>query len=544
VRNLRRSAVIAGVLVLSVVTAGCSNNIGLRDKPNPQWTAFLQSVDRPLTIPAIRQWTHQDGRFELTRDSRLLLGSSDETLMRTARIFAKELAVLGHHLPVLLEADTQARTGDIRLVLSPAASVPGPDGYTMDVSSIVTIMAPENAGVFYGTRTLLQLFTQDKCLNAGRAVDWPRYPERGLTLDIARKYFSAIWIERHIRELAYLKMNYLHLHISDDQGFGIDSKLVPRPAGSISPRLTKHEVKGLVKLSRKYFVSIVPEIDMPGHMGAALESNAAFQIKGPSGRVNKSVLDWANKDARKFAKDLIGEFIALFDGNYWHAGSDEILECLRAWCHPSLIDYARQYAPPGTPLGKLDGKDALHVFLNDIDEFVRSNGKQLRVWNDELKGGHRIPLNSDVVVDWWTNFSILSDWAAISPQELLSAGHQVMNHGAWPTYYVLGANPLFPNASVKVAYEQWRVNEFDGYTYLFGHPFFSDVLAAGEANNRGAALTVWADHPKAETEDEVAAHIAPRLRVMAQKTWESAALTSDYPIFEEIAARVGGAPGF
>jgi hexosaminidase len=522
---------------------GCSSNIGLRDKPNPQWTAFIQSVDRPLTIPAIRQWTRRDGRFELTRDSRLLLGSSDQHLMRTARLFAKELVVLGYRLPVLLEADTQARAGDIRLVLSSALPVPGPEGYAMEVCSMVTIVAPENVGVFYGTRTLLQLITQDRVLDAGMAVDWPRYPERGLTLDIARKYFSANWIERHIRELAYLKMNYLHLHISDDRGFGIDSHWVPRPDGSSSPRLTKHEVKTLVKLSRKYFVSIVPEIDMPGHMGAALKSNRGFQLKGPLG-VNKSVLDWANDSARDFAKNLIGEFIVLFDGNYWHAGSDEIVECLRAWCHPSLIKYARQHAPPGTPLDKLDGKDALHAFLNEIDEFVQGNGKQLRVWNDELKGGYRIPLNGDIVVDWWTNVSFLSDWAAISPQELLSSGHQVVNHGAWPTYYVLGANPLLPNASMKAAYEQWKVNEFDGYTYLFDRPFFSNVVGVGEANNRGAALTVWADHPQAETEDEVAAHIAPRLRVIAQKTWESAALTSAYPIFEEISVRVGHAPEF
>jgi hexosaminidase len=524
--------------------AGCGNNIGVRDKPNPQWTAFVQSVDRPLTIPAIRQWTPKGGRFELTRDSRLLLGSSDQQLMRTARLFANELAILGYRLPVVLEADTHARLGDIRLVLSPTPSVPGPDGYTMAVACMVTIMAPENAGVFYGTRTLLQLFTQDRFLNAGTAVDWPRYPERGLTLDIARKYFSPNWLERHIRELAYLKMNYLHLHISDDQGFGIDSKWVPRPEESSSPRLTKHEVKTLVKLSHKYFVSIVPEIDMPGHMGAALVSKPDFQLRDRSGRANKSVLDWANKDARKFAKNLIREYINLFDGEYWHAGSDEILECLRAWCHPTLTEYARRFAPSGTPLDHLDGKDALHLFLNDIDSFVQSNGKQLRVWNDELKGGHRIPLNNDIVVDWWTNVSILSDWAAVSPQVLLGAGHQVMNHGAWPTYYVLGANPLLPNASMKVAYEQWQVNEFDGYTYLFGHPLFSDVVAAGETNNRGAVLTVWADHPEAETEDEVAAHIAPRLRVMAQKTWESAALTSAYPIFEEIAVRVRHAPDF
>jgi hexosaminidase len=119
-----------------------------------------------------------------------------------------------------------------------------------------------------------------------------------------------------------------------------------------------------------------------------------------------------------------------------------------------------------------------------------------------------------------------------------------MNHGAWPTYYVLGANPILPNASMKAAYENWMVNEFDGYTYLFNHPFFSDVVPAGEANNIGAALTIWADHADAETEDEVAAHIAPRLRVIAQKTWESAPLTTAYSLFEQISVRVGHAPSF
>jgi hexosaminidase len=462
--------------------------------------------------------------------------------MQTAQLFAHELEPLGFRIPVMFSTDVALRAHDIELMLSPSAAVPAKGGYQMTVSATITLVAPENAGIFYGTRTLLQLFSQDRYLKAGKALDWPRYPQRGMTLDIARKYFSPVWIERQIRELAYLKLNYLHLHISDDEGFGIESTLVSRPAGSDSPRLTKDEVRALVRLSQQYFVSIIPEVDMPGHMGAALAgANHIYQLREPSGHVNQHVLDWSSDAARNFAEDLIREYIDLFDAPYWDAGSDEVLQCLRKECHPALTAYARQQVAAGTPLSDVDGKDALHAFLNELDGMVHRCGRLLRVWNDELQGGGRIPLKDDIVVDWWTNVSLLSDWTTASPGTLLREGHQLMNHGAWPTYYVLGANPLFPNPSMKTAYETWEINQFDGYTYFFGHPFGSQRVAAEEPNNQGAALTVWADHPGAESEDEVAAHISPRLRVIAQKTWGSMPLTPVYSLFEAISTKIGSA---
>src|SRR5450631_945570 len=253
---------------LAMHLAGCSTT----GPPNPTNTSELaqfihSAVDRPLTIPSIRQWTRSQGEYALTPDSRLLLSSNDQQLMQTASLFVSELTILvGYQLPIVAAANTTPRSGDIRWVLAIPQTDSHPEGYTLDVCPVTTLSATDGRGIFYGTRTLLQLFKQNLRIPAGTAVDWPRYPERGMVIDIARKHYSRAWLERQIRDLAYLKMNYLHLHISDDQGIGVQLDQGPPYAGSDLPPLTQQDVQFLVQLSHQYFITIIPEIDMPGHM--------------------------------------------------------------------------------------------------------------------------------------------------------------------------------------------------------------------------------------------------------------------------------------
>ena len=138
----------------------------------------------------------------------------------------------------------------------------------MRIGSVVTIAARTPAGVFYGTRTLLQLLHQHRALPRGSASDWPRYPDRGLMIDLGRRVYPARWIESEIKELAYLKMNILHLHLTDDQRWGIQSRTHPE---IVSPRaLTTIQVRRILAVAARYHVTVVPEIDMPAHIGALL----------------------------------------------------------------------------------------------------------------------------------------------------------------------------------------------------------------------------------------------------------------------------------
>jgi hexosaminidase len=392
------------------------------------------------------------------------------------------------------------------------------------------IEARAAAGAFYGTRTVLQLLRRHRRIPAGRARDVPRYPERGLMIDNGRRYYSPGWIRREIREMAYLKLNQLHLHLSDNQGFRIASASHPE---IVSARhLTKAQVRGVVGLARRLHIRVIPEIDMPGHLGEALAKHTELQLADASGGRRTDRLDFTLLAARRFARDLILEYLPLFGGRYWHAGADEYLAPADYAGFPQLERYARsRYGPRAT------GADAYLAFVNWIDRLVRARGRTLRVWHDGLSGGRAVRLRRDVVVEWW------SDHAGPTPRALLASGHRILNAGWFPTYYVVG--PLGQaRPSMRVAYESWRVNRFSGLLLNTPAPARPALtVPAGTRRVLGSELHVWNDDPDAERVAATARGIGPRLRVLAQKTWDSPAPAANYEGFLRVARAIGRAPG-
>jgi hexosaminidase len=275
-------------------------------------------------------------------------------------------------------------------------------------------------------------------------------------------------------------------------------------------------------------VTVVPELDMPGHMRAALERHPALQLRSAAGQRQPDKLDVSLPRARRFARQLIEEYMELFPGREWHAGADEYLfpQAESAYAqYPQLQRYARERYG-----SEANGKDAYLDFINWMDGIVSARGKRMRIWHDGLTGGI-VRVRPDIVIEWW------SDHAGPSPQELLARGHRILNAGWFPTYYVEG--PLGAvRPDMRTAYESWRPNEFSGPVPQSP----PEVIRRDEPRNLGSELHVWNDDPEAETEDEIAAGISPRLRVLAQKTWASARLTAAYPDFLPVMEAVGGAP--
>jgi hexosaminidase len=359
-------------------------------------------------------------------------------------------------------------------------------------------------------------------------------------IDNGRKYFTPKWIAREIRRLAYLKLNRLHFHFSDNQGFRIESTSHPEAVSDF--RLTKREVRSLVALGKRYRVKLVPELDMPGHMQAALVKHPELQLADAGGQRAPDKLDYTKPAARKFARDLIEEYMALFPAREWHMGADEFLGVLLP---PTEADYARYpqleaYAK-ATYGPTANAKDGFLGFVNEIDALVRSHGKTLHVWNDGLDGGSAVKLRPDIVVEWWNNPS--GPGSSPGPGDFTASGHPVLNAGWFPTYYVSGSSSTStpPRPDMSWAYEDWDVNRFLGLYYVnrdAHEPEF--VLPPGERLNRGSELHVWNDDPTAESEAQIAAGIAPRLRVVAQKTWNSPPLVRSYSDFVRLSRRVGG----
>jgi hexosaminidase len=431
----------------------------------------------PPTIPAVRHWRPATGSFHIARSTRVV-GPRAQAL-RLARELGRPLG------------DGPAGAGDIELKLGSRDARLGREGYRLEVGDTVRVEARTSAGLFYGTRTLFQLLRRGDRLPAGIARDWPRYPERGLMIDNGRRYFTPAWIKRRIDLLAELKLNQLHLHFSDNEGFRIESDSHPEV---VSKRhLTKRQVHDLIAYAARRHVRVIPELDMPGHLLAALAKHPELQLPGAPDK-----LDIGKPAARRFCRELIEEYLELFPGRYWHAGADEY--------------------------GGADAK-AYVGFINWIDRLVRSHGRTLRVWHDGLKPGTR--LNRDVVVEWW------ADHAGPTPGELLRQGHRVLNAGWFPTYYVAGGPLSEVHASMKVAYESWAVNLFGGLAINSPTPA-NPFQRVPTRNVLGSELHVWNDLPRTRSDAEIARAIAPRLRVIAQKTWDTHPPARDYAGFERV----------
>jgi hexosaminidase len=475
---------------------------------------------RPRTIPALKQWLDGAGNYTFDASSRIVFSADDAPqLTEAAEIFADDLLMFTGII-ISTVSDTSLHTGDILLKLDSIIAISNDEGYILEVGDCLTISARTEHGVFNGTRTVLQLLKQSLSISGGIAHDWPDYAQRSLMVDMGRKYFSVAWLEKHIRELAFLKYNYFHFHLSDNYGFRLECESHPEIVSS--QYYTKAEIRSLIELARKYHITIVPEIDMPGHMDAILESHPELRLTGSSGSTNYECLgdiDLANPVSYRFMQDLLDEFIPLFPGPYWHIGADEYLYKDGYEPFPQLLQYAREHFGPDAT-----AKDCYLAFVNWANEIVKSHGKITRVWNDGLYGGQAVSVARDMVYEHWYH-------EGITPQEILDLGLYLVNSSIAHLYYVLGRGY---RASSDLIYDAFELHIFHNQAVI-------DPL---NPLNLGAKLHVWCDVPDAETEEQVAEGITYPLRSLAQKNWGSPKLVLDHERFVEICDELGRAPGY
>ena len=500
--------------------------------------APARADDRPPTLPALARWTPSDGpAFRLRPDARIVVRPADRAFLRAeGRTLAQDLAqVLHRPVEVTARRSASARTGDIVMGRDRERAL-ADEGYRLHVGRAFTITANTTTGAFYGGRTLLQLVRAGTPVPRGSGRDVPVYAERGLMIDVGRRYYRPGWLAARIRQLGDLKLNELHLHLSDDQGFRIRS--TTHPEAVTEPALTHAEIASLVRVAERNHVTLIPEIDAPGHLTAALRAHPELQLTSITGERKPDKLDVTNPAARRFYADLVSEIAPLFPGKTWHVGADEYLGIASTPAdyalYPQLQAYAR--ARHGSAA---NGKDAVIDFLNGVGARVRGMGKRLRVWSDGVGGGSAVRLNPRASVEWW------EERHSPSVTDLVAAGYRVLNTGWWPNYYVTGGPLEGLRTPVSQAYEIFRPNEFTGpYTARWGTPRAppSGRLRFGDLRQLGGSLAVWNDDPDSPdaSEDSVAAGITPRLHVLAQRLWGSPDRYRAYDAFQAQARRLTG----
>ncbi len=370
-------------------------------------------IPKPVFITAT------GGRFSLTDDSNIYV-EGEEQLKQIGQYLADKLnSSTGYNLQVS-STSSAIESGNIYLTTVSADTQLGEEGYELTITEdIIKLSAPTPAGLFRGIQTIRQLLpakvelkTEQKGpweLATGSIRDYPTYSWRGSMLDVARHFFSVEDVKRYIDLISYYKMNVMHLHLSDDQGWRIEIKSWPNLAthggstqvgGGKGGFYTQEQYKDIVAYAQARYITIIPEIDLPGHINSALASYGELNggtIVPIEGRVKVDVspkndlggknkptelymgteVGWSTLRVEKevtfrFVDDVLRELAAITPGPYLHIGGDE---------------------------AHVTKKEDYIIFINRFKDMVKAHGKIMVGWEEIAQAN----IDSNVIAQHWNS---------------------------------------------------------------------------------------------------------------------------------------------
>ena len=294
--------------------------------------------------------------------------------------------------------------------ISPADPAFGNEGYELQITpAAVTLAANSPAGIFYGQQTLRQLRTADGALPCCRIWDQPRFSWRGLMLDVSRHFFTKDEIKHFLDVMAVHKFNVFHWHLVDDQGWRIEIKKYPRLTevgawrkgisfgldagasrnyradGKYGGFFTQADVREIVAYAAARQITVVPEIEMPGHSSAALAAYPEFSCSGEPcsldlfGGIFNGIICAGQEAAFTFLENILSEVLALFPSQFIHIGGDEVPKDNWKKCPRCQQRIAAE---------KLKDEHELQsYFIQRIEKFINTHGRRLIGWDEILEGG-------------------------------------------------------------------------------------------------------------------------------------------------------------
>lgn len=377
----------------------------------PLWA----QISYPI-LPKPLQLVPKEGAFILPQNPVIAVASTDPILRRLAEELANKIgSVTGK--------DTKVFAGNFRVkdginFVSSKDDKLGEEGYFLDITpKRIIITAEQPKGFFYGIQSLLQLMpTEIYGVRRVENIKWsipccliedrPRYAYRGLMLDAARYFYPVSFIKKYIDLVALHKMNTFHWHLTDDQGWRIEIKKYPKLTQIGSQRrqtmfghysdqtydgkpyggyYTQDEIREVVKYAQERFVTVIPEIEMPGHALAALAAypeygnnpDKIYQV-GTKWGVHEDVFT-PREETFLFLEGILSEVIDLFPSQYIHIGGDECPK--KQWAESRLCQELIKKE------GLKDEHELQSFFIRRIDKFITSKGRKMIGWDEILEGG-------------------------------------------------------------------------------------------------------------------------------------------------------------
>lgn len=374
--------------------------------------------------------------FILNSNTTIFCSSKDDLMQKNACFLSCYIADLtGLKLKV---SDIKPKKGNYIELLLNNKNIKGEEAYTININNKnIKISGFTSAGVFYGIQTLRKSLPICNATNnpivlpAAEIKDAPRFKYRGMMLDCSRHFFSIDFIKKFIDLIALHNMNTFHWHLNDDQGWRIEIKKYPKlveigsvRTGTVMGRnsdvddsikyggyYTQEQCREIVEYARQRHITVIPEIDMPGHMKAVLASypnlgctSGPYKV-GHNWGVYYDVLCIGNEDTFKFVEGVLDEIIDIFPSRYIHIGGDETPT--KRWSECSKCEKIMQ--KEGLPINKLQA-----YFTNRIEKYLNSKGRSIIGWDEILDGD----INKSATI---------MSWRGIEPGEKgAKMGHDVI----------------------------------------------------------------------------------------------------------------------
>lgn len=377
------------------------------------------------------------------------------------------------------------------------------ESYRIDITNRQALLkAPTVVGAIRGLETLLQLLSADRSgyfLPGVVIEDQPRFPWRGLLIDVARHFQTMETLKRNLDGMAAVKMNVLHWHLTEDQGFRVESKKYPKlhQLGSDGNYYTQEQIKEIIAYARDRGIRVMPEFDIPGHSTSWLvgypelgSAPGPYTIERRPG-IFEPALDPTREEVYKFLDGFLSEMAALFPDEYLHIGGDENEG--KQWDrNPAIQTFMKQKG--------IKDNHALQAYFNTrLLKILQKNGKKMIGWDEILQP----ELPKDIVIHSWRGTAALAEAARKGYDGILSSGYYIdLIHPA-SQHYV--ADPLPADSTLTP--EQAR--------HVLG----------GEA-------TMWAEWVTPETIDS---RIWPRTAAIAERLWSPRTVTDVNDMYRRLA---------
>lgn len=460
--------------------------------------------------------------FNLTSATTIVYEGTNPEMKRNAR-FLSEYIQQSTGIKTTLLDKRDKKAAAIVLVINP--KVQGDEAYRLTVNNKqVTIAASTPAGVFYGIQTLrkslpMQTNGADITLPAVDIADAPRFGYRGMMLDCGRHFFPVSFVKKFIDILAMHNMNVFHWHLTEDQGWRLEIKSHPELTAKSSMRsgtvighnatvddsiphggfYTQQEARDIVEYARQRHITVIPEIDMPGHTLAAL---AAYPELGCTGGpyevghrwgVYKDVLCLGKESTYKFVQDVIDEVVDIFPAKYFHIGGDESPTVMWEKC-PNCLQKAKDE--------NTDIKHLQQYFTNRIEKYLNSKGKSIIGWDEILEG----KINQSATI---------MSWRGVEPGlKAAKQGHDVI---MTPSSHV-----YFDHYQAKeTKHEPDAIGGCSPVEKVYSYEPLPETLDA-EAKSRikGVQANLWTEYIPFTTQAEYM--VLPRMAALAEVQWTPA----------------------